>query len=205
MKGVPVQFSLDGEGPPSFPPAATAEQLSLLGEPTHVRVPALLWRSWLADERTVARFEAKQHHRSSILCWYWLGAISSTSHGSFRAASLPGPSRRGTVPTHIFAFHLANGMVPRPGWSAADDPVVCHHCDDHTCTNPAHLRLGTSAQNRAEWKQRHRNPSGPPAAGVGDQPRRATASSTRRQTSARADGARAQTWICTAASQSEVD
>jgi hypothetical protein len=29
--------------------------------------------------------------------------VSSTGHGSFRAASLPGPTRRGTVPAHLFA------------------------------------------------------------------------------------------------------
>ncbi|MFF9071917.1 hypothetical protein ACF1A9_06295 [Streptomyces sp. NPDC014872] len=29
------------------------------------------------------------------------------------------------------------------------------------CVNPAHLRLGTNAENRAEWAQRHRNPHGP--------------------------------------------
>jgi hypothetical protein len=31
----------------------------------------------------------------------------------------------------------------------------------HGCTNPAHLRLGGAAQNRAEWVHRHRDPTGP--------------------------------------------
>ncbi|WP_241740871.1 HNH endonuclease [Streptomyces sp. L2] len=142
-------------------PAPETEQLALLGEPLPVKVPAQLWRSWLDDPLIVARFEAKRYRRSEHPCWPWLGAVSSTGHGSFRAASLPGPSRRGTVPAHLFAFQLANGVIPRLGWSGAEDPVLCHRCDSHGCTNPAHLRLGTTAENRAEWASRHRNPTGP--------------------------------------------
>lgn len=125
-----------------------ADQLSLLGEPMQIRLPAELWRNWLADEDVVARFEAKRYARSAGQCTPWLGAVSSTGHGSFRAASLPGPSRRGTVPAHLFAYQLAHGVIDRPGWTAAEDPVVCHTCDFHGCTNPAHLRLGTAAENR---------------------------------------------------------
>ncbi|MEY9969484.1 hypothetical protein ABIA33_007572 [Streptacidiphilus sp. MAP12-16] len=90
-----------------------------------------------------------------------MAAVSDTGHGRFRAASLPGASRRGTVPAHLFAFQLTRGVIPRLGWSGTEDPVLCHTCDSHGCTNPAHLRLGTSAQNRTEWAQRHRNPGGP--------------------------------------------
>jgi hypothetical protein len=139
---------------------ARDEQLSLLGQPIPVRVPAELWMSWLDDEHVVARFEAKRYTRSPSKCWPWLGAVSSTGHGSFRAASLPGPSRRGTVPAHLFGYQLTTGVMPRLGWSGAADPVLCHTCDSHGCTNPAHLRLGTAAENRAEWALRHRNPTG---------------------------------------------
>ncbi|RXS66153.1 hypothetical protein EST92_29035 [Streptomyces sp. TM32] len=137
------------------------EQLALLGTPQPVKVPAQLWRSWLTDPLIAARFKAKRYRRSERLCCPWLAAVSSTGHGSFRAASLPGRSRRGTVPAHLFAFQLEHGVIPRLGWSGADDPVLCHRCDSHGCTNPAHLRLGTAAENRAEWARRHRNPTGP--------------------------------------------
>jgi hypothetical protein len=46
-------------------------------------------------------------------------------------------------------------------WTGAQDPMLCHRCDSHGCTNPAHLRIGTAAKNRAEWAQRHRDPTGP--------------------------------------------
>lgn len=152
---------LDGLPATPVPARPRDEQLALLGSPQAVRIPAQLWRSWLDDPTVVVRFEAKRHRRREDQCWPWLGAVSSTGHGSFRAASLPGKSRRGTVPGHLFAFQLAQGVIPRLGWTGAEDPVLCHQCDSHGCSNPAHLRLGTNAENRGEWAQRHRDPSGP--------------------------------------------
>ncbi|MGW5396676.1 hypothetical protein [Streptomyces sp. NPDC003952] len=137
------------------------EQLALMGTPQPARMPAELWQAWLSESAVVERFEVKRYQRADELCWPWLGAVSSTGHGSFRAASLPGKSRRGTVPAHLFAFQLTHGVIPRLGWTGAEDPVLCHRCDSHGCTNPAHLRLGTSAENRTEWSQRRRNPGGP--------------------------------------------
>ena len=146
---------------PSLTEATAPQQLSLLGDPILVRVPADLWRSWVEDPAVVARFDAKRYFRADADCWPWLGAVSSTGHGSFRAASLPGVSRRGTVPAHLFAYQLANGVIPRLGWTDTDDPVLCHRCDEAGCTNPRHLRLGTAAENRAEWALRRSNPRGP--------------------------------------------
>lgn len=142
-------------------PPNVGDQLSLLGPPRPIRVPAHIWHTWLNDPEVVARFEAKRFRTSANKCVPWLGAVSSTGHGSFRAGSLPGRSRRGTVPAHLFAYQLVNGVVPRLGWAAENDPVVCHRCDSHACTNVNHLRLGTVAENRAEWVRRHRDPTSP--------------------------------------------
>lgn len=43
--------------------SARGEQLSLLGDPTPIRLPADLWLSWLTDETIVARFKAKCYVR----------------------------------------------------------------------------------------------------------------------------------------------
>ena len=142
-------------------PYTRGDQLTLIGHPQPVRIPADLWRSWLADPGIVARFKAKCYRRADHQCWPWTGAISSTAHGSFRAASLPGSSRRGVVPAHLFGWQLAHGVIPRLGWSGAEDPCLCHRCDEAACCNPAHLRLGTNAQNRAEWAARWRDPHSP--------------------------------------------
>ncbi|MDX3385902.1 hypothetical protein PV682_31250 [Streptomyces niveiscabiei] len=40
-------------------------------------------------------------------------------------------------------------------------PTVCHTCDNHSCQQPTHLRLGTPAENRTEWLTRRRNPASP--------------------------------------------
>jgi hypothetical protein len=154
------QLPLLGPGD-TKPEVVAAVQLSLLGQPVPVRLPAGLWRSWLDSPAVVTRFEAKRYVRRDEQCWPWLGAVSDTGHGSFRAASLPGVSRRGTVPAHLLAYQLVHGVIPRLGWSEAEDPVVCHRCDSHGCVNPHHLRLRTSAENRAEWAHRHRDPCGP--------------------------------------------
>ena len=87
------------------------EQLALLGQPTAIRVPEQRWRTWLDDPATVTRFECKRYRRAGDGCWVWMGAVSSTGHGSFRAASLPGPTRRGTVSAHLFAYQVKSRDV----------------------------------------------------------------------------------------------
>lgn len=142
-------------------PESTAQQLLLIGQPRPVRIPQRRWQMWLEDPLVVERFEAKRYRRPNPLCWIWIGAVSSTGHGSFRAASLPGRSRRGTVSAHLFAYQLAHGIIPRLGWSGIDDAVICHRCDFAGCTNPAHMSLGSNSQNRAEYIARRNNPTSP--------------------------------------------
>jgi hypothetical protein len=142
-------------------PESSMEQLVLIGQPRPIRVPEQRWRSWLCDPVVVARFEAKRYKRPNGLCWPWIGGVSSTGHGSFRAASLPGPSRRGTASAHLFAYQLAYGVIPRLGWSGAEDTVICHHCDFAGCTNPTHMRLGTNATNKADYFARRNDLAGP--------------------------------------------
>lgn len=148
-------------GMPDNTPALPPFQMTLIGQPQPVRIPERLWQSWLADPAVVARFESKRFRRRQHLCWPWIGGVSSTGHGSFRAASLPGPSRRGTVPAHLFAYQLEYGVISRLGWSNTDDAVLCHQCDFAGCTNPAHMRLGTNRSNRSEYELRRRNITSP--------------------------------------------
>jgi HNH endonuclease len=105
--------------------------------------------------------KSKRYRRADDLCWVWTAAVSSTGHGSFRAASLPGPTRRGTVPAHLFAYQLEHGVIPRLGWSSGEDAVICHQCDFAGCANPGHMRLGTNATNRVEYFARRRNLANP--------------------------------------------
>lgn len=145
-----------------FPlPEVNDEQLSLLGTPREVRTPATLWEAWLTNPATRARFETKRYDRGPGSCAPWLAAISSTGHASFRAASRPGPSRRGTVPAHLYAYQLEYGIIDRLGWTALEDPVLRHRCDYPGCVNPHHLQLGSIADNRADYLTRRHTPGSP--------------------------------------------
>ncbi len=93
----------------------------------------------------IVRFDPERYRRADGCARH---DSNSASPPAFRAASLPGPSRRGTVAAHLFAYQLEYGVNSRLGWSGADDAVLCHQCDFAGCTNPAHMRLGTNAVNR---------------------------------------------------------
>ncbi len=72
------------------PSLTGGEQLTLIGVPQPARIPHHLWQQWLDDPHVVARFVAKRYRRRDHQCWPWLGAVSSTGHGSFRAAATSG-------------------------------------------------------------------------------------------------------------------
>jgi len=69
-------------------------------------------------------------------CWPWLGYITQDGYG------LVGFERRQRG-THRVAWQLANGPIPDGLW-------VLHRCDNPPCCNPAHLFLGSVADNNRD-------------------------------------------------------
>ena len=67
-------------------------------------------------------------------CWLWTGATDACGYGIVRG--LDGR----VIRAHRLAWQLAVGPIPT-------DRCVLHHCDNPRCQNPAHLFLGTRADN----------------------------------------------------------
>lgn len=92
------------------------------------------------------RFWSKVQRGDDDACWEWHGCRAPNGYGQCRFRG------RNTF-AHRVAYLLATGVAPGKGY-------VLHSCDNRTCVNPSHLRLGTHEDNMADMTSRRRQASG---------------------------------------------
>lgn len=92
------------------------------------------------------RFWEKVDITDFFECWNWLANKNRRGYGDFRYL-------KGHISAPRMAWILTKGNIP-------NGMYVCHHCDNPSCCNPAHLFLGTPQNNVQDMVNKGRQRKG---------------------------------------------
>lgn len=100
------------------------------------------------------RFWKHVDKRTSDECWPWIGKSMIDGYGSIGL----GGRKAGKALAHRISWEIHNGSIPEGhGYHGT---VVRHTCHNRLCVNPAHLALGTQADNVTDMWSREDGPKG---------------------------------------------
>jgi len=119
----------------------------------HTRALAGAHARWANKQSIEDRFWSKVKKTEG--CWIWTAFKNKGGYGVFGVAHSQsgGPSQLMLAPR--MAWTLTNGEIP-------EGQYVLHSCDNPSCVNPDHLRLGSLAENAQEmWSKRRGRPPPP--------------------------------------------
>ena len=97
--------------------------------PSHIDPVTWFWRGFEENENGCLEWQRGKYRRGYGVCEKGIGDGSRYSHR--------------------VAWVLTHGIIP-------DGRLVLHHCDNRICGNPAHLYVGTPAENTRDMLTRGR-------------------------------------------------
>lgn len=110
-----------------------------------------------AQQAASTRLLSRVANKSDSECWEWTGRRTVHGYGVLDMRERGGKRARPRLAHRLIYEHFIGPL--------AADLVVCHRCDNPPCCNPAHLFIGTQADNVRDMIEKGRKASLKPRRG----------------------------------------